>query len=505
MDRIKVSQYVDIRRSDGRIHGARIHVVKPEQRSVTVEWTENGVSHGKDISFDELLRVNPQLGFAASDETGEQTADHPMPVRNHDEDIAGCWKWPKKFGSSTIPKSLTISASPLGHRRAMLPRPKHVSVECVGDIRYFREYRSQIDFHPIQKSDLSEEHQICVCVRKRPLNAEEQLKDIDVVTVLNHKQVVVHQPQTKVDLTKHLVNSEFVFDYAFDEAASNELVYRFTAQPLVKTIFEKGIATCFAYGQTGSGKTHTMGGNFTGRSQNVADGIYAMTAKDVFQTLHERRGTTAVDLTVSCSYFEIYGSKLFDLLNKKVQLKIMEDGRNHLQIIGLTEVPVSNEQEVIKLLQRGNRIRAAGQTSTNVQSSRSHAIFQFILRTKYLHGKFSLIDLAGNEKGADTLSMNKQMHMESAEINRSLLVLKECIRNFGTENYLPFRASKLTLALRDSFIGNNAKTCMIAMISPGMSCCEQTLNTLRYAERYQVRELVVPSLNEHCLTCFDPP
>lgn len=105
-----------------------------------------------------------------------------------------------------------------------------------------------------------------------------------------------------------------------------------------------------------------------------------------------------------------------------------------------------------------------------------------------MHGKFSLIDLAGNERGADTSSSDRQTRMEGAEINKSLLALKECIRALGRRGaHLPFRVSKLTQVLRDSFIGENSRTCMIAMVSPGMGCCEHSLNTLRYADR--VKEL----------------
>ena len=141
-------------------------------------------------------------------------------------------------------------------------------------------------------------------------------------------------------------------------------------------------------------------------------------------------------------------------------------------------------EDVLKLITHGNNLRTSGQTSANAHSSRSHAVFQIILRTnnnkKPLHGKFSLIDLAGNERGADTNSANRQTRMEGAEINKSLLALKECIRALGRKGaHLPFRASKLTQVLRDSFIGERARTCMIAMINPCLSSCEHTLNTLR--------------------------
>lgn len=163
-----------------------------------------------------------------------------------------------------------------------------------------------------------------------------------------------------------------------------------------------------------------------------------------------------------------------------------------MQVVGLTERVVTSVDEVLKLIQKGNLARTSGQTSANVNSSRSHAIFQILLRISNsihkIYGKFSLIDLAGNERGADTSSSDRQTRMEGAEINKSLLALKECIRALGRKgSHLPFRVSKLTQVLRDSFVGPNSKTCMIAMISPGVSSCEHSLNTLRYADR--VKEL----------------
>lgn len=356
-----------------------------------------------------------------------------------------------------------------------------------------RDYQSQIDFRPLKISDQVTDHRICVCVRKRPLNRKEIMKkEIEVITIPNRDHLIVHQPQVKVDLTKYLENQKFRFDYTFDENTSNEMVYKFTAQPLVKTIFEQGFATCFAYGQTGSGKTHTMGGDFTGKMQDCTKGIYALTASDVFGLLH--KGYKRHNLQVCCSFFEIYGGKVFDLIGNRAMLRVLEDGKKEVQVVGLQEVPVQDEDEVLELIKKGTVIRTAGTTSANANSSRSHAVFQIVLRKKTekglgrVWGKFSLIDLAGNERGVDTIDTDRQTRMEGSEINKSLLALKECIRAMGRNSaHVPFRASKLTLVLRDSFIGTNARTCMIAMISPGMSCCEHTLNTLRYADR--VKEL----------------
>ncbi|CRK91245.1 CLUMA_CG004925, isoform A [Clunio marinus] len=355
-----------------------------------------------------------------------------------------------------------------------------------------REYQSTIDFRPLMDGQAVDDHQITVCVRKRPLSRKEIMKkELDVITVPTKDTLIVHEPKTKVDLTKFLENHNFRFDYAFDDGCNNELVYKYTAKPLVQTIFDGGMATCFAYGQTGSGKTHTMGGDFNGKVQDCKTGIYAMAAKDVFGYLKSPK-YRHLNLTVSASFFEIYSGKVFDLLSEKNKLRVLEDGKQQVQVVGLTERVVDSVDDVLKLIQHGNSTRTSGVTSANANSSRSHAVFQIVVRpmgSVKIHGKFSFIDLAGNERGADTNSANRQTRMEGAEINKSLLALKECIRALGKQNaHLPFRVSKLTQVLRDSFIGEKSKTCMIAMISPGLSSCEHTLNTLRYANR--VKELV---------------
>lgn len=355
-----------------------------------------------------------------------------------------------------------------------------------------KEFRSHIEFRPLRETDPVIENQISVCVRKRPLNTKELTrKEVDVISVVSKDTLIVHEPKQKVDLTKYLENQHFRFDYAFDETCTNELVYKFTAKPLVKTIFEGGMATCFAYGQTGSGKTHTMGGEFRGKHQNFSNGIYAFVAQDVF-TLLSSSTYKKCNFTVSASFFEIYGKLVFDLLSKKQRLRVLEDGKQVVQVVGLTECCVNSVSDVLDLIQKGSLCRTSGQTSANSNSSRSHAVFQIILRggpTRRLQGKFSLIDLAGNERGADTFKSNRQTRIEGADINKSLLALKECIRALGKKgSHCPFRGSKLTQVLRDSFIGEKSRTCMIALISPGVASCEHSLNTLRYADR--VKELV---------------
>lgn len=156
--------------------------------------------------------------------------------------------------------------------------------------------------------------------------------------------------------------------------------------------------------------------------------------------------------------------------------------------MNLTEVQVSDVDSIMETLQIGMTLRASGSTGANAESSRSHAIMQMQLKHNgRLYSKISFIDLAGSERGADTINTDKQTKIDGAEINKSLLALKECIRALDLDKkHTPFRGSKLTQVLKDSFVGNS-KTTMIANISPASNCSEHTLNTLRYADR--VKEL----------------
>ncbi|KAK0154548.1 Kinesin-like protein KIF2C [Merluccius polli] len=359
-----------------------------------------------------------------------------------------------------------------------------------------QDFKETLEITPMSEADVMETHRICVCVRKRPLNRQEVIrKDIDVVSIPGRGSLLVHEPKQKVDLTKYLENQVFQFDYSFDETATNELVYKFTAKPLVHAAFEGSMATCFAYGQTGSGKTHTMGGDFRGKLQNSTNGIYFLAAQEVFSLLNHRK-YSKLNVSPYVSFFEIYNGKVFDLLNEKAKLRVLEDDKQQVQVVGLEEVFVTKTDDVIKLLEMGSACRTSGQTSANANSSRSHAILQVTLRhndrAASLYSKFSLVDLAGNERGTDVNSNDRNTLVETAEINCSLLALKECIRSLGkNSDHIPFRMSTLTKVLRDSFIGEKSKTCMIAMVSPSMTSCDYTLNTLRYADR--VKELNGPS------------
>uniref|UniRef100_A0A3P9M459 Kinesin-like protein n=1 Tax=Oryzias latipes TaxID=8090 RepID=A0A3P9M459_ORYLA len=528
--KIVVGTYVEIKRSDGRIHQAMVTSMNEDNESVTVEWIENGDTKGKEIDLESIFALNPDVAPDEEIAPSPETPPAPTPLakvnriaKNRRTIAPSKNDTPSKDNRGKQYLLLTCKEFFFFSPFLMLARRKSNCVKEVEKLQekrerrrlqqqelrekraqevdttipnyeilyMIRDFRASLDYRPLTTADVIEEHRICVCVRKRPLNKKElTMKDLDVITIPSKDVVMVHEPKQKVDLTRYLENQTFRFDYAFDDSTTNEMVYRFTARPLVETIFERGMATCFAYGQTGSGKTHTMGGDFSGKNQDCSKGIYALAARDVFLMI-KKPNYKKLDLQVYATYFEIYSGKVFDLLNRKAKLRVLEDGKQQVQVVGLQEKEVKCTEDVLKLIEVGNSCRTSGQTSANAHSSRSHAVFQIILRRKgKMHGKFSLIDLAGNERGADTSSADRQTRLEGAEINKSLLALKECIRALGRNKpHTPFRASKLTQVLRDSFIGENSRTCMIATISPGMTSCENTLNTLRYANR--VKELTI--------------
>lgn len=214
-------------------------------------------------------------------------------------------------------------------------------------------------------------------------------------------------------------------------------------------------------------------------------GLYLLAASDVFAYLQQNRDN---GISIQVSYFEIYCGKLFDLLNERKKLHAREDAKQNINVVGLKRFLISNPQELFEMINFGNSVRVTSTTGKNLDSSRSHAILQiYVMEGQRQKGILSFIDLAGNERGADTYEHDMQTRIDGAEISKSLLALKECIRALDQDKkHVPFRGSKLTMVLKDSFIGN-CKTVMIGNVSPTMTNCEYTLNTLRYADR--VKEL----------------
>uniref|UniRef100_A0A7S3JTH3 Kinesin-like protein n=1 Tax=Aureoumbra lagunensis TaxID=44058 RepID=A0A7S3JTH3_9STRA len=321
-------------------------------------------------------------------------------------------------------------------------------------------------------------NELCICVRKRPLGRREiEKNDHDAVSCTN-PAVIVHDCKHRVDgITKYLNNSTFVFDHAFAENINTDTIYECVVLPLVRFIKQRqGRATVFAYGQTGSGKTYTM------------LGIQERTVRDLFDGLATSSHETDDDFTlITLSFFEIYGGRCLDLLQDRARLQVREDGKGEVNIIGLSKERVHSPEELLAAIDKGNKIRTTQRTEANDTSSRSHAICQIHLTASLDgsdRGKLSLVDLAGSERANDTRSHSRQLRTESAAINKSLLALKECIRGLATnDHHVPFRASKLTMVLRDSFVRAHCRVAMIATVSPAVSATDHTINTLRYADR----------------------
>lgn len=365
---------------------------------------------------------------------------------------------------------------------------------------------------------------VAVLVRVRPLSAAERAaRAVDVVTCVPSTRgspalAAVHEPRTKVDGTRHVESSRFDLDGAFDARASDADVYAAAIEPLVRLCLEGAAtpadaasaarlsarrgddtaganATVFAYGQTGSGKTHTM------------TGCTSLLARDVCLGAREK------NLRVEVSHYEVYGGKCFDLLADRARVRALEDARGRVRVVGLTERLVREPHEMLALAEKGAACRKTSRTDANASSSRSHAVFQIALRSDADHAetrgsaprdeglvaaRLSLVDLAGSERGADRgKAVSERIRREGAEINTSLLALKECIRALSAEKSeksaepppgdasarVPFRGSKLTTVLRDAFVGKRSRTVLLAHISPGHDSAEHTVNTLRYATR----------------------
>ncbi|KAH7682437.1 Plus-end-directed kinesin ATPase protein [Dioscorea alata] len=274
-----------------------------------------------------------------------------------------------------------------------------------------------LDFHG--NFDDSDARFSLKCARDHLNKKEISRKEEDIINIKPHlNSLTVNETKLRVDLTEYLEKHEFVFDAALDEDISNDEVYRETVEPIVLAFFWRTKATC-------SGKTYTM------------QRLPLKGSQDLLRLMYHTRQNQGFQLFVS--FFEIYGGKLFDLLNDGRKLCKREDGKQQVCIVGLQEYRVSNFDTIRELIEKGNATRSTGTTGANeefVDGSES--------KPSRIIGKLSFIDLAGSERGADTTDNDKQTRIEGAEINKS---------------------SKLTEVLRDSFLGDSW-TVMISCISP---------------------------------------
>ena len=348
-----------------------------------------------------------------------------------------------------------------------------------------------------------------VAVRVRPSLSGELRRD----EILEYTE---EQALTVAD-GEHLLS--FRFDKVFQPEASQGEVFDFV-RPAVEATTKGYNCTLFAYGQTGSGKTYTMfgadweannpapqvyhlpaGPNSLALYSEGADplkhlqgiGIIPQTVNVLFQIMREKQ------YTAYCSFLQIYNEKIYDLLQDPARgkaLNIREEKEAGIYVEQLAEFVVESEEDCFDLIRRGDRHRVVRQTKYNNHSSRSHTIFQLLLESDHpnKHGllkraKINLCDLAGSEKYDKEGRMVVGHVRELACINQSLSVLGKVIAALGASGpHVPYRDSKLTRLLQDS-LGLNTRTILIATVGPSRSCVEETISTLKFADR--AREVMV--------------
>ncbi|XP_037957841.1 kinesin-like protein Klp68D [Teleopsis dalmanni] len=322
-----------------------------------------------------------------------------------------------------------------------------------------------------------------VVVRCRPMsNRERSEGTTEVVNVFPNRGVV--EITNLVDVNKEQ-RKVFTYDAAYDAGATQTNLYNEVVFPLVSSVLEGFNGCIFAYGQTGTGKTFTMEGV---RGNDDLMGIIPRTFEQIW--LHINR-TENFQFLVDVSYLEIYMEQLRDLLKPNnvsgKHLEVRERGSG-VYVPNLHAINCKSVEDMINVMQLGNKNRTVGFTNMNEHSSRSHAIFMIRIEMCDIEtntikvGKLNLIDLAGSERQSKTGASAERLK-EASKINLALSSLGNVISALAENSpHVPYRDSKLTRLLQDS-LGGNSKTIMIANIGPSAYNYNETLTTLRYASR----------------------
>ncbi len=327
---------------------------------------------------------------------------------------------------------------------------------------------------------------IKVVVRCRPLSKKEKkTKKEEIVFVDEKRKEIIIR-----DKHKQKKPVMFTFDHSYSQNSRQEDIYRKSCYPIIKSLLEGFNCTIFAYGQTGTGKTYTM----EGIGDQDTMGIIPRTFRQIFEKIKEAKEDE--EYLVRVSMIEIYNEELKDSLNtdwgkKKKKLEIHGDTKKGFYVKNLSKSNVKTVQELEDKLNQGKSTRRVRATAMNDYSSRSHSIFTIIIESSHADeegnsifriGKLNLVDLAGSEKQKQTENTEEALK-EGININVSLSNLISVINLLVKESsYIPYRNSKLTKLLADS-LGGNSKTVMIANIGPACSSYNETIQTLKYANR----------------------
>ncbi|XP_011311127.1 kinesin-like protein KIF13B isoform X5 [Fopius arisanus] len=342
---------------------------------------------------------------------------------------------------------------------------------------------------------------IKVAVRVRPFNRRELELGTQCVVEMTGQQTILQHPTSLEKLERNKPKT-FAFDHCFyslspsvENFASQEVVFDALGRDILDNAFQGYNACIFAYGQTGSGKSYTMmgSGDNKGIIPRLCDNLFDMIAK---------QQSCELTYKVEVSYMEIYNEKVHDLLDpkpNKQSLKVREHNVLGPYVDGLSQLAVTSYQDIDNLMTEGNKSRTVAATNMNSESSRSHAVFSVVVTQTLTDAqsgvsgekvsRMSLVDLAGSERAVKTGAVGDRLK-EGSNINKSLTTLglvisKLADQNSGGKNrdkFVPYRDSVLTWLLKDN-LGGNSKTVMVATISPAADNYEETLSTLRYADR----------------------
>ncbi|XP_059678048.1 kinesin-like protein KIF14 [Gavia stellata] len=340
---------------------------------------------------------------------------------------------------------------------------------------------------------------VIVAVRVRPFSNREKDENSLPVISMSGSETAVRHPATNQVYSFSYDFSFWSFDNCHPNFASQAMIYKTLAVPLLERAFEGYNACLFAYGQTGSGKSYTMMGF------DEDQGIIPRLCEDLFTQIAQM-DKQQILYHLEMSFFEVYNEKIHDLLvfkaesgQKKQPLRVREHPVLGPYVEGLTVNVVSSYSDIQSWLELGNKQRATAATVMNDKSSRSHSVFTLVMtQTKVefvdeeqcdrrLTSHINLIDLAGSECCSMAQTTGERLK-EGVSINKSLLTLGKVISALskqsrsGKKTFIPYRESVLTWLLKES-LGGNSQTAMIATVSPAASSTEETLSTLRYAKQ----------------------
>ncbi|XP_038677287.1 kinesin-like protein KIF1B isoform X9 [Scyliorhinus canicula] len=343
-----------------------------------------------------------------------------------------------------------------------------------------------------------------VAVRVRPFNSRETGKDSKCIIQMQGSSTSIINPRNPKESPK-----SFSFDYSYwshtspedPDFASQSQVYNDIGKEMLQHSFEGYNVCIFAYGQTGAGKSYTM----MGKQDKDHEGIIPQLCEDLFEKINDNNNSD-MSYSVEVSYMEIYCERVRDLLNPKTKgnLRVREHPLLGPYVEDLSKLAVTSYTDIADLMDAGNKARTVAATNMNETSSRSHAVFTIVFTQKRHDvetdlctekvSKISLVDLAGSER-ADSTGAKGTRLKEGANINKSLTTLGKVISALAEvdnapskskkkkkSDFIPYRDSVLTWLLREN-LGGNSRTAMVAALSPADINYDETLSTLRYADR----------------------